>query len=106
MKKEFSEVDYKFDTRVRRSILPSFIVYFTSIFLTDKSLSYGIEYVPFIIVHIYFVYILIYSSYIYSQRKKYNQLLIEQIKIPNFLKIIPIVLISVWMITVVIWSFQ
>ena len=84
LKSGFSEVDYKWDSRIRRSIFPSFFIFFMSIFLTDKSLKYGIE---------------------HPQRKKYNQQLIDQIKIPYFLKLIPIVLISVWVISVVFWSF-
>jgi Ca2+/Na+ antiporter len=104
-KSGFSEVDYKWDLRIRRSFFPSFIIFFMSIFLTDKSLKYGIEQVPMLTVCVYYVYFFVYTAYVYPQRKKYNQQLIDQIKIPYFLKLIPIVLISVWVITVVFWSF-
>lgn len=101
----FSEIDYKWDSRIRRSIFPSFIIYFVTIFMTDKSLMYGIEYLPLISVHMYYVYFFLYIAYIYLQRKKYNQQLIDQIKIPYFQKIIPIVLICIVTITFILWSF-
>jgi hypothetical protein len=104
-KSGFSEIDYKWDSRIRRSVVPSFIIYFVTIFMTDKSLMYGIEYIPLISVHVYYVYLFLYISYIYLQRKKYNQQLINQIKIPNLLKIIPIVLICIVTITFILWSF-
>ena len=72
-KSGFSEVDYKWDSRIRRSIFPSFIIFFMSIFLTDKSLKYGIEQVPMLTVYVYYVYFFVYTAYVYPQRKKYNQ---------------------------------
>jgi hypothetical protein len=101
----FSEIDYKWDSNIRVSIIPSFLFYYFSIFLTDSPSSTILAYIPMYSFYVYIVYFIIYSAYLSSVKKKYKLNKVDQIRIPIILKIITIILISLISIDVFLWSF-
>jgi len=101
----FSKIDYKWDKFLRISIIPYSILFYFSIFLTDSPSAPLIAYIPMNSFYVYIVYFIIYSVYKSSKRKDYKLNKIELIKIPLIFKITPILLISLFFGSFILWGF-